>query len=235
VVTEAGFGADLGAEKFIDIKRREDLGRENLEALRAGCTNLARHVRNIGLFGVPVVVAINRFDSDTDAEVELLAFECARLGCESIETTHFREGGAGAEALARVVRTLADSGRSRFRPLYADDLPLWDKVCTVAQQVYGAGEVVAGQRIREKFRQYDAIAGGYPVCIAKTQYSFTTDPTQLGAPVDHPFSVRDVVLANGAGFAVALCGDIMTMPGLPRMPAAERIGFDANGDIVGLF
>lgn len=261
VVTEAGFGADLGGEKFFDIKarlgglhpdaavlvatiralkmhggqRREDLGRENLEALRAGCTNLARHVRNIGLFGVPVVVAINRFDSDTDAEVELLAHECARLGCEAIESRHFRDGGAGAGALARAVRTLADSGRSRFRPLYADDLPLWDKVCAVAQQVYGAGEVVAESGIREKFRQYDAIAGGYPVCIAKTQYSFTTDPAQLGAPVGHTFNVRDVVLANGAGFAVALCGDIMTMPGLPRVPAAERIGLDANGEIVGLF
>ncbi|MCG3170357.1 MAG: Formate--tetrahydrofolate ligase [Pseudomonadales bacterium] len=260
VVTEAGFGADLGAEKFFDItarsgglhpdaavlvatvralkmhggQRRDDLGRENLEALRGGCVNLARHVRNIGMFGVPVVVAINRFDTDTDAEIALLADQCARLGCEAIETTHFRDGGAGAEALARAVRALADSGRSQFRPLYEDELPLWDKVCTVARQVYGAAQVVADQRIRDKFRQYDAIAGRFPVCIAKTQYSFSTDPALLGAPVDHTVTVRDVVLANGAGFAVALCGDIMTMPGLPRVPAAERIGLDVAGEIVGL-
>ncbi len=260
VVTEAGFGADLGAEKFFDItarsgglhpdaavlvatvralkmhggQRRDDLGRENLDALRGGCVNLARHVRNIGMFGVPVVVAINRFDTDTDAEVALLAGQCARLGCEAIETTHFRDGGAGAEALARAVRALADSGRSQFRPLYEDELPLWDKVCTVARQVYGAAQVVADQKIRDRFRQYDAIAGRFPVCIAKTQYSFSTDPALLGAPVDHTVTVRDVVLANGAGFAVALCGDIMTMPGLPRVPAAERIGLDVAGEIVGL-
>lgn len=261
VITEAGFGADLGAEKFFDIaarrgglhpdaavlvatvralkmhggRRRDQLDREDLDALRAGFANLARHVRNIGIYGVPVIVAINRFDTDTDAEIALLAEQCARLGCEAVETTHFRDGGAGAEALARAVRTLADTGQSQFRPLYEDELPLWDKVCTVARQIYGAGRVVADQQIREKFRQYDEIAGSFPVCMAKTQYSFSTDPALMGAPVDHTVTVRDVVLANGAGFAVVLCGDIMTMPGLPRIPAAEHIGLDADGQIVGLF
>ena len=212
------------------------LGRENLEALRAGCANLARHVRNIGLFGVPVVIAINRFDADTDAEIALLKEQAARLGCEAVESTHFRDGGgAGAEALARAVQRLADSGLSQFRTLYDDDMPLWDKVCCVARTIYGAGKVVADQKVLDRFRQYDAIAGRFPVCIAKTQYSFSTDPGLLGAPTDHAVSVRDVVLANGAEFAVVLCGDIMTMPGLPRRPAAEGIRLNGSGEIEGLF
>ncbi len=261
VVTEAGFGADLGAEKFFDVaartgglhpdaavlvatvralkmhggQRKSELGRENLEALRAGCANLARHVRNIGLFGVPVVIAINRFDADTDAEIALLKEQAARLGCEAVESTHFRDGGAGAEALARAVQRLADSGLSQFRTLYDDDMPLWDKVCCVARTIYGAGKVVADQKVLDRFRQYDAIAGRFPVCIAKTQYSFSTDPGLLGAPTDHAVSVRDVVLANGAEFAVVLCGDIMTMPGLPRRPAAEGIRLNGSGEIEGLF
>jgi formate--tetrahydrofolate ligase len=261
VVTEAGFGADLGAEKFFDVtarkgrlkpdaavlvatvralkmhggQRKDQLGTENLESLRAGCANLARHVRNIGLFGVPVVIAINRFDADTDAEVALLREQAERLGCEAVESNHFRDGGAGAEALARAVQRLADSGRSQFRTLYDDDMPLWDKVCCVARNIYGAGKVTAEQKILEKFRQYDAMARGFPVCIAKTQYSFSTDPGLLGAPVDHTVAVRDVVLANGAEFAVVLCGDIMTMPGLPRRPAAEGIRLNACGEVEGLF
>jgi len=192
-------------------------------------------VRNIGLFGVPVVIAINRFDADTDAEIALVKEQAGRLGCEALEATHFRDGGAGAEALARAVQRLADSGHSQFRTLYDDEMPLWDKVCCVARTIYGAGKVVADQKVLEKFRQYDAIAGSFPVCIAKTQYSFSTDPGLLGAPTDHTVSVRDVVLANGAEFAVVLCGDIMTMPGLPRRPAAEGIRLNGSGEIEGLF
>jgi len=260
VVTEAGFGADLGAEKFFDLTARkgglepdaavlvatvralkmhggaskDGLAIENRDALHAGCANLARHVRNLGLFGVPVVVAINRFDDDTDAELAILRENAERLGCEAIECTHFRDGGAGAEALARAVKRIADSGRSQFRTLYDDGMPLWDKLCCVARNIYGAGSVVAQQKVRDKFRHYDEIAPGFPVCVAKTQYSFSTDAALLGAPVDHTVTVRDVVLANGAEFAVVLCGEIMTMPGLPRRPAAERIRLSARGEIEGL-
>jgi formate--tetrahydrofolate ligase len=260
VVTEAGFGADLGAEKFFDVKARKgglkpdaavlvttikalkmhggvpknQLATENLEALRAGCSNLARHVRNIGLFGVPVLIAINRFADDTDAEVALLKEQAAKLGCEAVEATHFRDGGAGAEALAVAARKLADSHRSQFRPLYDDDMSLWDKVGTVARQIYGAGDVMADKKIRDKFRQYDAVARHFPVCIAKTQYSFSTDPDLMGAPTGHSVAVRDVVLANGAEFAIVLCGDIMRMPGLPRVPSAEHIRLDERGEIQGL-
>jgi formate--tetrahydrofolate ligase len=260
VVTEAGFGADLGAEKFFNVAARkgslkpdaavlvatvkalkmhgglarDQLGTENIGALSAGCANLARHVRNISLFGVPIVIAINRFDSDTDAEVAVLAEQAERLGCKAIESRHFRDGGAGAEDLARAVAALADSGRSQFRTLYDDDMRLWDKVSCVARNIYGAGQVVADKKVLDKFAQYDAIAGGFPVCIAKTQYSFSTDPDLLGAPLDHTVAVRDVVLSNGAEFAVVLCGDIMTMPGLPRRPAAEGIRLNSSGEIEGL-
>jgi formate--tetrahydrofolate ligase len=260
VVTEAGFGADLGAEKFFNVASRkgnlkpdaavlvatikalkmhgglarDQLGSEDLDALRAGCANLARHVRNISLFGVPIVIAINRFDADTDAEVALLRDQAERLGCVAVESRHFREGGAGAEDLAQAVRQIADSGSSQFRTLYDDEMPLWDKVCCVARNIYGAGNVVADKKILDKFAQYDAIAGHFPVCIAKTQYSFSTDPGLLGAPTDHTVAVRDVVLSNGAEFAVVLCGDIMTMPGLPRHPAAEHIRLNDHGEIEGL-
>lgn len=260
VVTEAGFGADLGAEKFFNVAARKGqlkpdaavlvvtiralkmhgglakdrLGTESLEALRGGFANLARHVRNISLFGVPIVIAINRFDSDTDAEVALLVEQAQRLGCEAIESCHFRDGGAGAEDLARAVAKLADSGRSQFRTLYDDDMPLWDKVGCVARNIYGAGHVVADKQVLDKFAHYDTIARGFPVCIAKTQYSFSTDPGLLGAPLDHTVAVRDVVLSNGAEFAVVLCGDIMTMPGLPRRPAAEDIRLNGSGEIEGL-
>jgi len=152
-----------------------------------------------------------------------------------VESTHFRDGGAGAEALARVVDRLVDSGRSQFRPLYDDGLSLWDKLCCIARNIYGAAGVVADKKIREKFDRFDAIAGHYPICVAKTQYSFSTDPDLMGAPTDHTVAVRDIVLANGAEFAVAHCGDIMTMPGLPRHPAAERIRLNTRGEIEGLF
>ena len=260
VVTEAGFGADLGAEKFFDVKSRKGglkpdaavlvatvkalkmhggvpksaLGAENLDALRAGCANLARHVRNLGLFGVPVVIAINRFDDDSDAEIALLKEQAERLGCEAIEATHFRDGGKGAEALATAAAKLADSGRSQFRPLYEDDVSLWEKVGIVARNIYGAGDVIADKKIRDKFREYDAVARHFPVCIAKTQYSFSTDPDLMGAPTGHTVAVRDVVLSNGAEFAVVLCGDIMRMPGLPRVPSAEHIRLDEAGNIQGL-
>ena len=191
-------------------------------------------MRNIGLFGVPVVIAVNRFADDTDAEVALLREQAQKLGCEAIEATHFQDGGAGAEALAHAAKRLADSGRSQFRPLYDDDMSLWDKVCTVARQIYGAGDVMADKKVRDKFRQYDAVARNFPVCIAKTQYSFSTDPDLMGAPTGHSVAVRDVVLSNGAEFAVVLCGDIMRMPGLPRVPSAEHIRLDERGEIEGL-
>jgi len=261
VVTEAGFGADLGAEKFFNITARKGglrpeaavlvatvramkmhggvprgkLAEENPDALLRGIPNLARHVRNISLFGVPIVVAINRFDADSDSEVSLLREQAERLGCAAVESTHFRDGGAGAEALARAVAQLADSGRSQFRPLYDEDMPLWDKLCCIARNVYGAARVTADRKIREKFDRFDEIAPHYPVCVAKTQYSFSTDPDLMGAPTDHTVAVRDIVLANGAEFVVAQCGDIMTMPGLPRRPAAEKIHLNERGEIEGLF
>ena len=262
VVTEAGFGADLGAEKFFDIKCRKaglrpdcavlvatvralkmhggvargDLAAENVAALERGAANLARHVRNVRRFGVPAVVAVNRFSADSEAEVAALQRVCDGLGVEAVMADHWAEGGAGAEALARSVVATVERGEADFRPLYADDLPLWDKVGTVARDLYGASDVIADKRVRNRFRELeDGGFGRFPVCIAKTQYSFSTDPELKGAPSGHVVPVREVRLAGGAEFVVAVCGDIMTMPGLPRRPAAADIRVDADGRIAGLF
>ena len=262
VVTEAGFGADLGAEKFFDIKcrkaglapdcavvvatvralkmhggvARRDLAMENAEAVERGAANLARHVENVRRFGVPAVVAVNRFSADTPAETAALEGVCAGLGVEAVMADHWAQGGAGAADLARAVARIVERGEARFRPLYPDDMPLWEKLRTVAQEIYGAADIAAEPRVRARFDELqDAGFGHFPVCVAKTQYSFSTDPEAKGAPDGHIVPVREVRLAGGAGFAVAVCGDIMTMPGLPRRPAAEGIGVDARGRIEGLF
>jgi formate--tetrahydrofolate ligase len=261
VVTEAGFGADLGAEKFMDIKCRkaglkpaaavvvatvralkmhggvakEDLGKENVEAVKKGAANLARHVENVGHFGVPAVVAINRFITDTDAELRAIEQICAELGVMAMECTHWAEGGKGTERLARHVVELAESGRSNFRTLYPDDLPLWDKVRTIAQRLYHAQGIIADQKVRDQFKELQKNYGHYPVCIAKTQYSFSTDPNLKGAPSNHVVPIREVRLSNGAEFIVVICGEIMTMPGLPRVPSANSIKLDEKNQVVGLF
>ena len=262
VVTEAGFGADLGAEKFFDIKcrkagltpasavvvatvralkmhggvAREALAGENVEALRKGVANLARHVENVRRFGVPVVVSINRFTADTKAELDALFQACAELEVEAVLADHWAQGSAGAAELARAVVRSANGSRGAFRLLYPDDMKLWDKVRTVAQAMYGAQGIIADQRVRDQFRELDAAGfGSFPVCIAKTQFSFSTDPNLKGAPSNHVVPVREVRLAGGAEFVVAICGDIMTMPGLPRRPAAQAIDLDRDGRIVGLF
>ncbi|HEY9079357.1 formate--tetrahydrofolate ligase [Magnetovibrio sp.] len=262
VVTEAGFGADLGAEKFFDIKCRKgglkpdavvlvatlralkmqggaqkgEYARPNEDALIKGFENLSRHVENLHHFGVPVVVALNRFAEDTDQEVDLLRQRCAELEVGAIACTHHADGGAGAEELAKAVVALAQSDASEFRTLYPDNMPLWDKTRTVARMMYGAQGVIADKKIRAKFKMYqDDGFGDLPVCIAKTQYSFSTDPDLLGAPSNHVVPVRDVRLSAGAEFVVVICGDIMTMPGLPRHPSAEGIRVNADGEIEGLF
>ncbi|PZN34240.1 MAG: formate--tetrahydrofolate ligase [Proteobacteria bacterium] len=262
VITEAGFGADLGAEKFFDIKCRkaglkpaaavivatiralkmhggvakEDLGKEDLKALREGFSNLARHVENVGKFGLPAVVAINRFTSDTDAERDLVRELCAEVGVEAIECNHWAEGGKGAEALAREVVRLTEGPTPELRLLYPDDMPLWDKVRTIAQTLYGARDITADQKVRDQFREFQEQGFGHlPVCIAKTQYSFSTDPTLKGAPSDHVVPIREVRLAAGAEFVVAVCGEIMTMPGLPRVPAAAKIRLNEQLQVEGLF
>ena len=262
VVTEAGFGADLGAEKFCDIKCRAaglapaacvvvatvralkmhggvpkaELKAENLRAVEAGLANLARHVENMQKFGLPVTVAINHFTGDTERETDAVAQACATLGVASHLCSHWADGGAGALALADEVAGLAEAGASGFRMLYPDDLPLADKIRTVAQEIYRSRDVVFAPSALRKLAAYEA--GGFgrlPVCMAKTQYSFSADPKLLGAPDGVDLPVRDVRLSAGAGFVVALCGDIMTMPGLPRSPAAERIGVAPDGEITGLF
>jgi len=264
VVTEAGFGADLGAEKFFDIKcraaglapacavvvatvralkmhggvARTDLDREDLAAIDAGFANLARHVENVGKFGVPAVVALNRFASDTDAELDRVAALCReRLGVEAIVCSHFADGSQGAEALARAVAATVDAPPRGpgFRPLYADELPLAEKLRVVAREIYRADDVTLPPAVAGKLADWQAAGfGGLPVCVAKTQYSFSTDATRRGAPSGHVVPVREVRLSAGAGFVVAVCGDIMTMPGLPRIPAAERIGLDRSGRVTGL-
>ena len=262
VVTEAGFGADLGAEKFFDIKCRmaglkpsaavivatvralkmhggvakEDLGKENVQAVKAGCANLARHIRNVKMFGVPPVVAINRFIADTNAEIAAVKKTAEELGTVAIECNHWGEGSAGIVELAHYVVKLTASGVSKFSPIYDDKMPLWEKVKTIATKLYGASEITADTRVRQQFK--DLEAGGYgkfPVCMAKTQYSFSTDPSLKGAPSNHVVSIRDVRLSAGAGFVVVITGEIMTMPGLPRVPAAYSIRLDAAGRIEGLF
>jgi formate--tetrahydrofolate ligase len=262
VVTEAGFGADLGAEKFFNIKCRkagltpsaavvvatvralkmhggvakENLGKENVEALANGFTNLARHVENLRKFGMPVVVAINYFTSDTTAEHDLIRQKCAEIHVEAVLCSHWADGGKGAEKLAHAVVKLAESGKANFRYLYPDDMPLWDKVRTIAQSLYGAQGIIADQKVRDQIKEYqNAGFGHYPVCIAKTQYSFTTDPNFKGAPSNHVVPIREVRLAAGAEFLVVVCGEIMTMPGLPRVPAANNIRLNARHEIEGLF
>ncbi|AMY70773.1 formate--tetrahydrofolate ligase [Frigidibacter mobilis] len=261
VVTEAGFGADLGAEKFFDIKCRKaglapaaavivatvralkmnggtaraDLGPEDVAAVERGCANLGRHIANTRGFGVPVVVAINHFTGDTAAELAAVQAFCAAQGVQAVLCRHWAEGGAGAEDLARVVVELA-AEPSSFAPLYSDDMPLLAKIETVATRIYHAAEVVPEAGIREQLAAWEAAGHGHlPVCIAKTQYSFSTDPTRRGAPSGHSVPLREVRLAAGAGFVVAICGEIMTMPGLPRVPAAESIRLNAAGEIDGLF
>ena len=262
VVTEAGFGADLGAEKFFDIKCRKaglspaaavvvatiralkmhggvaraDLGREDVGAVKAGLDNLGRHLRNIGQFGVPAVVGINRFTADTDAEMATVIDYCTDFGVEAFVNTHWSDGGAGIEAMAAKVVELADGGGAQFRTLYDDDMPLWQKAREIARSLYGADDIIADKRVRDQFARFDADGfGDFPICMAKTQYSFSTDPELKGAPSNHVVPIREVRLAAGAEFLVAVCGDIMTMPGLPRRPAAVDIGLDDQGRITGLF
>jgi formate--tetrahydrofolate ligase len=262
VVTEAGFGADLGAEKFVDIKCRKagltpaaavlvatiravkyhggcelaDINRENLAALELGIANLARHVENVQQqYGLHCVVAVNRFATDTAAEFELLRARLAPLGSPVVAASHWAEGGAGAEDLARTVIELAEAGASGFRFVYEDGLSLWDKMKAIATRIYGASDIAAPPDVRSRIERLQAEGyGHYPVCVAKTQYSFSTDPRVRGAPSGHIVNVREVRLAAGAEFVVMLCGDIMTMPGLPASPAAERIDIDDSGHIVGL-
>ena len=262
VVTEAGFGADLGAEKFFDIKCRkaglspdavvlvatikaikmhggvakDNLGSENLAAVEEGCKNLGRHIRNLGHFGVPVVVAVNRFTSDTDAEVSVVQKYSEKFGVQAIDCTHWADGGAGAIELAEQIVKICDAGTAQFRTLYSDEKSLWDKARTIAREIYGADDIIADKKIRDQFASFEEQGyGKYPICMAKTQYSFSTDPNLLGAPSGHVVHIREIRLAAGAEFIVAVCGAIMTMPGLPRKPAAENIGVNSEGRIVGLF
>jgi formate--tetrahydrofolate ligase len=262
VVTEAGFGADLGAEKFFDIKCRsadlspaavvlvatiralkmhggvekDDLGEENVEAVAAGCSNLARHISNLKSYGVPVVVAINRFSADSDAEVAQVRETSAELGATAIDCTHWANGGAGTEELAQHVVSMIDEGSSEFKTLYPNDMPLWEKMRTIATKIYGADDIIADKKIRDQVEQFQNSGFGHlPICVAKTQYSFTTDPNLKGAPSGHVVPIREVRLSAGAGFLVFVCGEIMTMPGLPRVPAADKIHIDDEGLIQGLF
>ena len=262
VVTEAGFGADLGAEKFMNIKCRKaglapsavvlvatvramkmnggvaknDLNAENVAAVQAGCPNLGRHIENLKSFGVPVVVAINHFVKDTDAEVQAVQDYCAEMGTEAILSKHWADGSAGSETLARRVAEIADSDAADFSPLYPDEMSLADKVQTICKKIYRADEAVMDKKILDQLQDWESQGYGHlPVCMAKTQYSFSTDPTQRGAPTGHVVPVREVRISAGAGFIVVVCGEIMTMPGLPRKPAAETICVNADGEIEGLF
>ena len=262
VVTEAGFGADLGAEKFFDIKCRKaglkpaaavivatvramkmnggvakaDLGAENVDAVKKGCPNLGRHIANVKSFGVPVVVAINHFYSDTDAEVAAVQAYVAEQGAEAILCKHWANGSAGIEDLAHKVVALAESGTASFAPIYPDDMALFQKIETIAKRIYHADEVLADKSIRDQLKAWEEAGYGHlPICMAKTQYSFTTDPNRRGAPTGHSVPVREVRLSAGAGFIVVICGEIMTMPGLPRKPSAEVIRLNDAGQVEGLF
>jgi formate--tetrahydrofolate ligase len=262
VVTEAGFGADLGAEKFFDIKCRkaglkpdavvivatvralkmhggvakDQLGKEDLVALKKGFENLARHIENVGKFGVPAVVGINKFIADTPAEHALIKELCASVGSKAILCSHWADGSKGTIELANEVVKLAEGGKAAYKPLYPDEMPLWDKVRTIAQQIYRASDITGDQKVRDLFKEFtEAGFGHYPVCIAKTQYSFSTDPALKGAPTGHVLNVRDVRLSAGAEFIVVVCGEIMTMPGLPKVPSANSIRLNAMGQIEGLF
>jgi formate--tetrahydrofolate ligase len=262
VVTEAGFGADLGAEKFFDIKCRKaglkpdvavvvatvralkmhggvdkkDLGQENVEAVKAGLANLGQHLRNIGQFGVPAVVGVNRFTADSAAEMQAIVDYCTDFGVDAFVCSHWSDGGAGIEDMARAVAELAADGHAQFRTLYDDKMPLFDKVRHIARTLYGADDVIADKKVRNQFRQLEAAGHGhFPICIAKTQYSFSTDPDLKGAPSNHVVPIREVRLNGGAEFLVVVCGEIMTMPGLPRTPAANNIFVNEDGQIEGLF
>jgi formate--tetrahydrofolate ligase len=262
VVTEAGFGADLGAEKFFDIKCRkaklnpsaavivatiraikmhggvakEDLNKENLKAVEAGLANLGRHIKNIEKFGVPAVVAVNNFTSDTEAEFQIVKNYCEGLGVEAILCTHWENGSSGITTLAQKVVSLTDSNHKQFKYLYEDSESLWEKVNSIAKTIYGASEVVADKLIRDQFKNYEASGfGKFPICMAKTQYSFSTDPNLKGAPSGHVVAIREIRLSAGAEFIVVVTGDVMTMPGLPRIPAANSIKLDLQNEISGLF
>ena len=262
VVTEAGFGADLGAVNFMNIKCRkaglapaavvivatvkalkmnggvgkDELKTENVEAVQAGCANLGRHIENVRSFGVPAVVAINHFAGDTEAEIEAVREYVSHQGSEAILCRHWAEGGAGTEALARRVIELAESDHHSFAPLYPDDMTLFHKIETIAKRIYRADKVIADKKVRDQLHAWEKAGyGSLPICMAKTQYSFSTDPNLRGAPEDHDVPVREVRLAAGAGFVVVICGEIMTMPGLPSRPAAEAIGLNDQGQVEGLF
>ncbi len=261
VVTEAGFGADLGAEKFFNIKCRkaglkpdaavivataralkmhggvpkDQLDTENLKALEKGMCNLERHIENIRKFEVPLCVAINLFDDDSKAEIELITQHCANLGVSVFECQHWSQGASGAKALAQEVVAMAESNIGHFNYLYDDDLPLWKKTQCIAQKIYGASDIVADMRVRKQFEAYQQQYPDFPICMAKTQYSFSTDPLLMGAPSNHVVPIRELRLAAGAEFIVAVCGDIMIMPGLPKKPSAENISVNVNGQIEGLF
>jgi formate--tetrahydrofolate ligase len=262
VVTEAGFGADLGGEKFLDIKcrktglapdcvvlvatiralkmhggvKKDDLKVENLKALESGMANLQRHIENVKKFGLMPVVSINRFSADTDAEIALVKEACKKLGVEAVMADHWAEGGKGAADVARAVVKVIESGQSKLKLLYPDEMPLLEKVRTIATEIYRAKDIAADKSVRDQLATFEAMGYGHlPVCIAKTQYSFSTSPEAKGAPVDHIIPVREVRLSAGAEFIVVICGDIMTMPGLPKVPAANAIDIGADGKIVGLF
>jgi formate--tetrahydrofolate ligase len=262
VVTEAGFGADLGAEKFMDIKCRkaglkpdcavivatiralkmhggvakDALKHENVEAVEKGFANLARHIENVRKFGVPALVCVNRFSADTEAEFAKLKSLCDQVEVQCISSDHWARGGAGAADLAHAVVKTLEEKPSQFKPIYADDMPLWKKAQTIAREIYGADDIIGDQKVRDRFKELqDQGYGHFPVCIAKTQYSFTTDPDKKGAPKHHVVPVREVRLSAGAEFVVAICGDIMTMPGLPKIPSANKIDVMPDGRIVGLF
>lgn len=262
VVTEAGFGADLGAEKFFDIKcrkaglkpaaavivatvramkmnggvKKEDLGTENVEAVKKGCANLGRHIENVKQFGVPAVVAINHFYSDTPAEIQAMQDYVAQMGEQAIVCRHWADGSAGIEELAHKVVALAKSGVAQFAPLYPDEMSLFDKINTVVQRIYRGSEAIADKAVRDQLHAWESQGyGNLPVCMAKTQYSFSTDPNLRGAPTGHTVPVREVRLSAGAGFVIAICGEIMTMPGLPKAPSSEKIFLNDKGQIEGLF
>jgi formate--tetrahydrofolate ligase len=262
VVTEAGFGADLGAEKFFDIKcrkaglspdavvivattkalkmhggvKKDDLKDENLQAIKDGCKNLERHIKNISKFGVPVAVGINEYYTDTKEEHQAIIDFCKNLGVACKISSHWSDGGKGAADLASHVAELADSNSASFKTLYNDDMPLWEKTDYIAKNIYGASGIIADKKVRNKFKKLEGDGyGNYPICMAKTQYSFSTDPLLMGAPLGHEVPIREVRLCSGAEFIVVICGEIMTMPGLPRKPASENIGVDKNKDIEGLF
>jgi formate--tetrahydrofolate ligase len=262
VVTEAGFGADLGAEKFFDIKCRkagltpsvtvivatvralkmhggaakDQLKTENVDVLKKGLANLGRHIENVKKFGVPIAVAVNHFISDTDAEIDAVKDYCKTHGVQAFKCLHWAKGGEGIEELSKHVAELADKGGAQFKPIYNDDIPLFEKVSTIAKEIYRADEVIADKSVRDQLKAYEAAGyGKFPICVAKTQYSFTTDPNMKGAPINHTIPIREVRLSAGAEFIVVICGDVMTMPGLPKVPSAEVIGLDAAGQIQGLF